>query len=257
VRAIIGDYIDRVDRVLPSKVEGLYLVGSVALSDYQPGSSDVDFVAVSSQRFPEDALEALAQVHADLKQRFLRPHFDGIYVSWENLRRDPTSAGHVPYTLEGIFDSSGAFEANPAVWLTLRDHAVAVRGMANPGVHHDPALLRRWTVANLNSYWQRLVEQGSTERGRLAMRTDNAIAWCVPGVLRLRYTLATGRITSKSGACLFALETLPAARHAIVRDALALHRGASGSMDPTQRVEEALALMQAVIDGANVPAERA
>jgi hypothetical protein len=50
VEHVLHRYLMWVDNVLPGLVEGLYLIGSTALSDYQPGVSDVDFIAVSSLR---------------------------------------------------------------------------------------------------------------------------------------------------------------------------------------------------------------
>ena len=45
VGRIVTRYLELVDEMLPRRLEGLYLVGSVALDDYREGESDVDFVA--------------------------------------------------------------------------------------------------------------------------------------------------------------------------------------------------------------------
>lgn len=42
-------YLEVADRLEPGLVEGLYLQGSIALGDYRPGVSDIDFVAVTSR----------------------------------------------------------------------------------------------------------------------------------------------------------------------------------------------------------------
>jgi hypothetical protein len=45
IAARVARYLALLDGVLPGSLDGLYLVGSTALGDFQPGSSDIDFVA--------------------------------------------------------------------------------------------------------------------------------------------------------------------------------------------------------------------
>jgi hypothetical protein len=62
-------YLDLVDAEVPGLVVGLYLTGSVALGEFRPRRSDVDFVAVLAARADEAALAALGRVHATLNAR--------------------------------------------------------------------------------------------------------------------------------------------------------------------------------------------
>lgn len=47
VADLLATYQARIDAEAPGLLQGLYLVGSLALDDYRPGVSDVDFVAVT------------------------------------------------------------------------------------------------------------------------------------------------------------------------------------------------------------------
>lgn len=47
----------------PGRLRGLYLVGSIALDDFQPGRSDVDFVSVTREPVTCDDV---APIHAAL-----------------------------------------------------------------------------------------------------------------------------------------------------------------------------------------------
>ena len=47
VSVTMSGYARLVDEKLPERIRGLYLTGSLALDDYRPGRSDIDFVAVS------------------------------------------------------------------------------------------------------------------------------------------------------------------------------------------------------------------
>lgn len=251
--AEVQRYLQLVDEVLPALLEGLYLVGSIALDDYQAGASDVDFVAVTSQVLPGEALDAIEVVHTKLGSEYPQPEFAGFYVPRDGLRRNPLHLDDVPYVQEGRFRRTGAFEANPAVWLTLRSYPLAVRGATNPVVWHDAAILRRWTLDNLDSYWGNLVSQlRAASDTRLAARCGDMLTSCVPGVARLHYTLATEDITSKSGACRYVLERLAPRWHPVAAAALALRTGQDLSpQHPLELMHDAINFMQWVIEDAH------
>src|SRR5687768_11966485 len=82
-------YLELADRHAPGLVQGLYLQGSVALGDYRPGVSDIDFVAVVSGTPDVRALEV---IHAELRRVHGGTFFDGLYVDAADLRRPPVSA---------------------------------------------------------------------------------------------------------------------------------------------------------------------
>jgi hypothetical protein len=253
VRALVERYLRHVDQMLPGRIEGLYLVGSVALGDYRPGRSDVDFVAVTGAPLRPEELAGLEQVHGVLRSYQRRPDFSGIYVTWDDLQGDPVGIERVPYHLDGRFGRSGGFDANPAVWLTLRRYPFCVRGPARPSVWNDPAAVRRWNLDNLNSYWSRWAWRHRRLWGRGAcLLTDEAIAWCVPGVTRLHYTISTGDIASKTGACRWALGTFPARWHPVLREALAIRtRERVRHRSRVPRGRDALAFMRFVIADTN------
>ena len=74
-------YLGIVDEAVPGRIEGLYLVGSIALGDFRPAQSDIDFIAVVSGAPGTDELEALARVHARLRDQVWRPDLFGVYVT--------------------------------------------------------------------------------------------------------------------------------------------------------------------------------
>lgn len=248
-------YLELADEAVPDRVEGLYLVGSVALGDFHPESSDVDFVAVTASRLSGDDLEKLETVHDQLSDREPRPWFSGVYVTWDDLARDPREIGDVPFHNEGRFGATGGFDANPVQWLTLRTHPVAVRGTGEPTVWTDEAAVREWTLDNLASYWSPWVaRQRKLVRGTM-MLSDWAVGWGVLGVPRLHRTLATGEVVSKAAAGAYAHETFDDRWKPIVTEALRLRTGEGEQAEayrrrPLVRRREALDFMTHVIDDA-------
>lgn len=256
---MVQRYVQLADAALPGCIEGLYLVGSLALNDYRASRSDIDFVAVTRAALRPEELDTIQRVHSRLARERRKPSFSGIYVTWAELRRNPVELQDVPFHLEGRFGRTGGFDANPSIWLTLHRYPTAVRGPASPAVWHDLDAVRRWNVENLNSYWQRWVShhRGVFERGAYLL-TDQSVAWCVPGVARLHYTVTSGDITSKTGACEYALATFPPQWHPVIREALRIRTGEPvRQQNRLARRRDALGFVQFVIDDANELVKRA
>lgn len=251
---VVGSYLAMVDAEAPGLVEGLYLEGSVALGDFRPHASDVDFVAVTAS--PPDTA-ALHRVHARLRERHPRPFLDGIYLTWDDLAHEPASAVGRPTCHESHLRSPGAAgKCNPVLWHTVARHAVACRGPATFDVWTDPAALAAWQHDNLDRYWTRWVSKASrlVSRGGLFSLTGDAVVWVVTGVSRLHYTLATGEITSKDGAGRHALRVFPDRWHRVVDESLRIRRAEPGRSlyrNPLARRQDALAFATMVIADAH------
>lgn len=254
VREVADTFLSLADEALPARIEGLYLAGSVALGDFVQGQSDIDFIAVTTGALGRHELQALELTHEKLSERFPRPWFSGVYVTWADLARDPSDVS-VPGYHEGRFSATGGFDANPIQWLTLRTHPVAVRGPARPAVWTDPGVVRAWTLANLRSYWSSWVSRQQKLVGRgTMMLSDWAVTWGVLGIPRMHYTLATGGVISKSGAGEYALETFADQWRPIITEALQIRRGgvraAAYERHPLARRRDALEFMVHAIDDA-------
>lgn len=205
--ALARDHLDRLDRAAPGMVTALYLTGSAALGDFQPGS-DVDAVAVLSRAADLDALRA---AHAAAPER---PYLDVIYLTDVEFDARLDAGERVPYTQDGMLRDDGCGQLNPVLWVELRDHARTLRGPtpAERGVTGDPARLRAWNVENLRTYWTSSaagVHRYVTGRDGAEPVDAEIVCWNVLGPPRLHYTLATGGVITKTGAGRYAAERFP------------------------------------------------
>jgi hypothetical protein len=247
VSSLVARYLHAVDTHLPGRITGLYLIGSLALGDYRPGVSDVDAVAVSATRLDPVELDAVEAVHGEIAL----PTLAATYVTRDDLRADPRSLHGTAFHLEGTFAREGAFDANPAVWETLRRYPLCMRGPTRPDVWHDPVALRAWTLQNLDSYWRPLQAQVQQRVVTPPLPSVELLTWCVPGVARLHYTLVTGDITSKSGACRYVLESFPERWRPLATAALAAREGARAEVWNDELARELPHFMDFVVDDAH------
>lgn len=269
-RETVDCLLGRLDRAVPGRIEGFYVVGSACMGAFRVGRSDLDFVAIVAGELGPEELIRLGALHlgrwyssliSDLALRGRWPLVcNGIYLASGDLSRSPLEvtplAGHVA----GRFRIAAreGFDVNPVTWQTLAHHGIAVRG---PGrerlqVHLDEAELRRWTLGNLNGYWRRW----ALRTARSGLTTVRALPRraAVSGVLgtpRLLYTLATGAITTKEAAAQYALEVFGSRWHPLIEDALAFWRGGPPRelyrRHPTRRRRDAAEFVARVIETAN------
>jgi len=247
VRRTVDRYLWTVDRLLPGRVTGFYLVGSVALGAYREGRSDIDFVAVVDGDASRDGdrglstadVRRLRLIHVASGLRTAPPALlrgrlnlpgtcNGVFVRAADLRRPVTTIVPLASHGGGRLRTGGGFDVNPVQWTTLARHGVAVRGPqpATLGLDPEPARLRQWNLDNLAAYW---VPWAETTRRRPGLRWRAmprwATSWGVLGAPRLHHTIVTGDVISKEAAGDWAKDTLDPRHHAIVDEGLAWWRG--------------------------------
>lgn len=269
VQAAVDGLLGRLDRALPGRIEGFYVVGSACLGAFRDGRSDVDFVAILDGALDSGELGRLGRVHLGLwatalgRDAALRRRWplvcNGSYLRREDLSRSPLEvtplAGHVA----GRFGAGQrGFDVNPVTWHVLARSGIALRGPSPERlrIRTDPAELASWTLGNLNGYWRRWVARAS----RPGPSTVRALprrftAWGVLGAPRLHYTLSTGEIASKEDAGRYALETFDPEWRPLIEEALAFWRGAPASPPyrrrPDLRRRATAAFVAHVIESAN------
>lgn len=215
------------DRTSLGGVSGLYLMGSIALDDYRPGHSDVDFLAVIEPTFD---VSVLVDVHSKLAE-ICQSHCDGIYLKRHELSVAPGETG--PSAREGRVTLQSCDERHPVTWLTLLRHGKVLRG---------PVPDRTWIASDINaaiaysrqnarSYWRPWLDGYRQSPGVAAgyIFNDAEVEWGALGIARLHALIATGRIESKTGAGLHALTAFPP-HSQLIREALRIRNGWRSSL---------------------------
>jgi hypothetical protein len=221
VAEVTNQFLSLIDASAPGLVQGMYLRGSLGFGEYFEGQSDVDFTAVLSARPDADQVSALAAAHEAVFAARPKPHFDGFHVVREDLARAPDLCPDVPVMFDGVFSSSTRdYDMNLVSWQELARHGVTVRGpaLSEREVWTDDAALRAFSHSNLGSYWAGVAD--SLVKHLAEAGEPRLVAWSVLGVSRLHHLLATGALTSKSGAGRYALSAFGPQWHRIIDEAL-------------------------------------
>jgi hypothetical protein len=247
---VLGDWLASFDAHAPGVVEGLYVVGSLAFDNWR-GGSDIDIVAVLAEPPDEATVEALRRAHFAFRDQWPAPDVDGPFVAWGDLSV-PAMAVARPWVLGGdFFHDAECFELNPVTWYVLGSYGIDVRGPDPRTLGIPSPVIDRvdWVRGNVASYWR-----GQYEFVRVAAQREadaypaSVLAWCVLGMLRMRYTIMTGDVTSKAGAARHALETGRSRWRPIAELALELHESGVASATIThEELVAALRLMEDVL----------
>src|SRR5215472_10135068 len=97
VNVLLQDFLVALQALLEEKLLGFYLYGSLSLGDFDPGSSDVDFLIVTTEELSGKVLDRLRELHTTLAANgnpYAR-RLEGSYISRAALQRyDPDHASH-------------------------------------------------------------------------------------------------------------------------------------------------------------------
>jgi hypothetical protein len=220
------------DWLLPGRCVGLYGVGSLAVGDFDPKRSDLDFIAVFDRRLSSAEMVRLRLVHglsgaqsvvSGVWQRrsVMAQTRNGGFVTLADFGKPIASIKPIASFIGVQFVRDSAFDVNPVMWKVLGECGVVVRGgeLLSRVVSPSRDAVRAWNLANLNSYWQRFADDCVAVK--VPLSPGGAwIAWGVLGAPRLHCTIATGEVISKRAAGAYAKSAFDARWHPLIDQAL-------------------------------------
>ncbi|HEX9057550.1 MAG TPA: aminoglycoside adenylyltransferase domain-containing protein [Ktedonobacterales bacterium] len=245
VNAVVQELLTSLHAIVGAQVAGMYLVGSLALGDFQPRESDLDLVIVTVGALSDEKVAALRDLHQrfDHSPSAWAAHLDAVYIPQEVLREPSPSAARYPVlgwpeplVPEPLEDSWWPF------WrYTLREHGVVVSG-PDPRSLLDPVQpddLRRASAAKV-AEWRTLAHGDPAWVAGLQVRQQHT--YVVVTLCRLLYTLHTGAVASKPVAARWAARTRASRWSALIDRATTEPR--DNTPVPEDAVSDTLALLE-------------
>lgn len=243
VNAVLQKLLDGAQAVLGEHFIGLYLYGSLASGDFNPQTSDIDFVVVTGADLAPELIQELEALHIRLWNSGLKwaAKLEGAYVPLNTLRRHDPGATPCPTVNEGRFylDRLGSD------WIIqryiLREYGAAICG---PSLQASidpvtPGDLRGAVADVLREWWLPMLDDPSFIRNR------EYEAYATLTMCRALYALDYGDIVSKPVAARWAQQTLEGRWAALIDRALRWPQGLQSSS-----LNETLELIGYTIDRA-------
>lgn len=206
VNLVLQQLLTNVQAILGDRFIGLYLYGSLASGDFNPKTSDIDFVVVTTDELPIEMISALEAMHLRLKDTRLKwaRKLEGAYIPQHALRRYDPNAAPCPAINEGRFylDRQGSDWVIQRHILREYDAAIAgpsLRDLIDPVQPDD---LRQSIREVLRDWWEPMLHDPAW------IRTGEYQAFAVLTMCRALYTFHYGTIASKPVSARWAQQTL-------------------------------------------------
>lgn len=253
VNAVLDDFHARIQALLGSHLQGMYLVGSLALGDFDPHSSDIDFVVVTDTDIGDACFDGLQDIHAQFAANNSpwAGRIEAIYIPSLALRHVVPTTDHYPQIEKGTSLFKAPLESG---WIfqciTIRDHGVVVAG-PEPHTLVDPihAQDMHSAAAEITSLW---LQQSQNDPTWITwFRQRDAHTFVILTLCRLLYSLATESVTSKPRAAEWAQKELGGSWAKLIKHALARQHEA-GEITPSEE-EESLAFIHFTLEQCNPP----
>lgn len=205
VNAFLGVLYANLKAVLGDQLVALYVGGSLALGDFNPQRSDIDFAAVAHDELPREMVAALEQVHARLwatGAKWARK-LDGSYVPQRVFRR--WTPDHIPCPFVEAAEFYVTQQGSAVIQRhILREHGVVVVG-PRPHTLLDPVKapeLRDAVRDMLAQWWRPLLDDPGW------LRQGSKQPFAVLTMCRMLYTYQHGAVVSKPVAARWCRETM-------------------------------------------------
>jgi len=198
----------QVVEVLGSQYVGMYLYGSLASGDFNPRSSDIDFLIVTADILDENTTVALDTMHQRIWNSGLKwaTKLEGSYVPRGHLPRFEKSNRTYPTVNEQNF----FLAPHGSDWIIqryiIREQGVVLAGPDPKSMIDEvgPDDIRRAVIDILGEWWFPMMEDPSWLKDR---GTDYHI-YTILTMCRSMYTLEHGEVVSKPVAARWAQNEL-------------------------------------------------
>jgi len=246
LRLVLETLVGGVQDAVKANFVGLYLVGSLAIGDFDH-DSDIDFLVVTNQELTDAQVQSLQAMHLGLHGLGYYPaqHLEGSYIPSDLLNRaDCVGTQTLWYIDNGstVFERSVHDNQWHVRWI-LRERGITLSG-PDPKTLVQPVLAKTLLGEMLISV-EKLRSDFVAEIGKPPgwFNTRFAQSFTVLTCCRMLDTLRNGAVSSKLAAVEWAERSLDAGWHKLIRQAWAEREGVRfgvkvRQLADTERLEE-------------------
>jgi predicted nucleotidyltransferase len=211
VQAVLGDYFT-----------GMYLYGSLASGDFDPGRSDIDPLVVTSEELPENLISDLEVMHKRIYESGLEwaKKMSGAYIPLDAMRAYSPTGPACP-----LFNRDEFLVARPDIDWVIHRHILYTSGIVITGPPLQgiidpvrPEQLREAALVLLRD-WIPLVHNTEIFNG------EGHQPFFVLTMCRALYTIKTGDVASKRQSAEWVIANSDRKWTKLIKQAMAWHYG--------------------------------
>ena len=220
INEILNLLLINAQRILQDKFVGMYLYGSLSSGDFNPETSDIDFLVVTTEILSEDRIAELNSMHQNIWKSGMKwaAKLEGSYVHKDLIRKHNPNGAPCPTINEGNFYVGGL----GSDWIiqrhVVREFGVIVEG-PDPKTLIDPVSpedIRTAVFETLNEWWFPMLDDPTWLRAH----RSNYHGFAVITMCRAMHAIENGTIVSKPVAVEWAKETLDPRWRALLTQAV-------------------------------------
>jgi len=200
VNEILDLLLTGVQEILKSQFVGMYLYGSLSTGDFNPESSDIDFLVVTTGTLSNKIIAELESMHQRIWKsgQTWASRLEGSYIPKREIRRHDPRNAPCPTVNEGKF----FLDKRGSDWIIQR-HVIREQGVILAGPDPktlidpvNPKEIRSAVKGVLNEWWFPMLEDPTW----LREHGSEYHAFAILTMCRALYTLEKGTIVSKQTA---------------------------------------------------------
>lgn len=225
VNEILNLLLSGVQKILGNQFVGMYLYGSLASGDFNPDTSDIDFLVVTDHSLSEEKIAALESMHTQIWAGGMKwsDKLEGSYIPQKDIRRYRPDNLPCPAINEGKF----YIDRHGSDWIIqryiVREYGVVIAG-PDPKTLIDPITpdeVRAAVMGIFHEWWVPMLDDSTW----LREHGSNYHGYTVITMCRTLHALHHGRIVSKPVAIQWARENLDSGWHPLIERAVASQYG--------------------------------
>lgn len=235
VNKVLSLLLENAKRILKDEFVGMYLYGSLSSGDFNPESSDIDFLVVTKNYLPEPIISQLENMHQQTWAISLKRagELEGAYIPKGLIRKHSLNGLPCPCVNEGRFcvDTPGSD------WIiqrhVVREYGVVIEG-PNPKTLIDIVSaedIRNSISGVLHEWWYPMLENPAWLRDH----DDGYRSFAVITMCRVLHGLEHGMVASKPKAAQWMRAKADSKWHSLIDKAVAVsnHEEAQIELDET------------------------
>lgn len=160
---IVSDFSDKINQIEPKFIDGIYLIGSIPMTDFYSNKSDIDFLVLCKQLPHETIASQLRNIHKTIDRHYQKPDLSGCYLTIGSIQStNPEKVKTLSYH-EGSLHYA-TFEMAPISLCQLKSNSVTIFGQKAETLPIDikEDVLIKFLYDNINSYWAKWIKQHSS-----------------------------------------------------------------------------------------------